>query len=370
MNTKETLELAAETAGVGTWLLSIPGRELQSSPKCKEIFGLTAANPFSYEDFVALLHPEDRGAVEAAVEDAIDPNGTGEYEIDYRIILPSGAVRWVGGKGKAFFEERDGKRVVVRFIGAVLDRTERRQTQDALIEVERLATTGRLAASIAHEIKNPLAAVMNLLYLIRFEPSETKRSEYIEQAEAELERVSDIASNTLRFYQDRAGPTSVDIGELTQSALSLLRGKILASKVKEEANIPGGILVTAVQGELRQVIVNLLGNALDAMPGGGRLILRARQFRNHRTGKLCVRLTIADTGTGMSRQVQSRIFEPFYTTKGSEGTGIGLWLSFEIMKKCGSSMRVRSAVGRGTVFQLSLIGVETEATESDPSLAR
>ena len=358
MKTRESLELAAETAGVGTWHLSIPGRELESSPKCKEVFGFSPEDPFTYEDFLALLHPDDRFTVEAAVEHALDPSGTGIYEIDYRIVRRDGAIRWVGGKGKAFFEERDGEWVVTRFIGTVLDRTERRKIQDALIEAERLATTGRLAASIAHEIRNPLAAVLNLLYLIRFEPSEEVRSGYIQVAETELARVSDIASNTLRFYQDRSGPTSFDIGELMQSALVLLRGKILASKVKVETKIPSGILVSAIQGEIRQVIVNLIGNALDAMPGGGRLILRTREFMNHRTGKLCVRVTIADTGYGMSREVQSRIFEAFYTTKGSAGNGLGLWLSLEIMKKCGSSMQVRSAVDRGTVFHLSLVGVE------------
>ena len=361
MKTKETLELAAETAGVGTWLLSIPGNELQSSAKCKEVSGLNPDDQFSYEDFLALLHPDDRPLVEAAIGHALDPNGTGIYEIDYRIIRSDGAVRWVGGKGKAVFEERDGARVVTRFIGTVLDRTERKKTQDALIEAERLAMTGRLAASIAHEIRNPLAAVINLLYLIRSETTEEGRSGYIQQAETELGRVADIASNTLRFYQDRTEPSSFDIGELMQSALSLLRGRILASRVSVEFIIPSGILVSAVEGELRQVIVNLIGNALDAMPESGRLILRVREFMNHRTGKLCVRVTIADTGHGMSREVQSRIFEAFYTTKGAAGNGLGLWLSLEIIKKCGSSMRVKSAVGRGTVFHLSLLGVDASS---------
>jgi signal transduction histidine kinase len=95
------------------------------------------------------------------------------------------------------------------------------------------------------------------------------------------------------------------------------------------------------------------------MPSGGRLILRIRRFVNHRTGKLCVRLTVADTGVGMDSEVLSRIFEAFYTTKGATGNGLGLWLSLEIMKKCGSSMQVKSAAGRGTVFHLSLEGIQS-----------
>jgi PAS domain S-box-containing protein len=224
--TKETLELAAETAAaLGTWLLSIPERELESSPKCKEVFCLAPEEQFRYEDFLALLHPDDRSTVEAAVDHAIDPSGSGIYEIDYRIIRHDGAVRWVGGKGRAFFEERNGEQVVTRFIGTVLDRTERKKIQDALIQAERLATTGRLVASIAHEIRNPPAAVLNLLYLIRMEVSEAERSGLIQQAENEPERISDLATNTLRSYQDRSGPASFDVGELLHSALLLLRGK-------------------------------------------------------------------------------------------------------------------------------------------------
>jgi PAS domain S-box-containing protein len=362
LNIEETLQLAAEASGVGTWHLVVLEGELHSSPRCKEIFGLSQEDQFRYEDFISSVHPDDRSLVETTVEQALDPKGTGLYELDYRINHPDGTVRWLGGKGKAFFEERDGERVATRFIGTVLDRTERRKVQDALIEAERLAVTGRLAAAIAHEIRSPLEAIQNLLYLLRSESSEAKRSEFIQQAESELSRVSDIATNTLGFYRDPAGTTSFDLDELTQGVLNLFRGRIASSKVIVEASLPRGtFFVSAPKGELRQVIANLVDNALDAMPGGGRLILRARQFVNHRTGKLCVRLTVADTGVGMSSEVLSRVFEAFYTTKGAAGNGLGLWLSLEIMKKCGSSMRVRSTLGRGTVFHLSLEGVEPHA---------
>jgi PAS domain S-box-containing protein len=361
---EETLQLAAETAGVGTWHLSLPESELRSSPKCKEIFGLSADAPFRYEDFLSAVHPDDRSLVDATVAHALDPKGTGLYELDYRVIHPNGNVRWVGGKGKAFFEERNGERSATRFIGTVIDRTERRKIQDALVEAEKLAVTGRLAASIAHEIRNPVDAVINLLYLLRSESSESRRAEYIEQAESELSRVSEIATNTLRFYRDPVGATTFDLGEIADTVINLYRGRIASSGIKMEAMLPRGVLVCAPQGQLRQVIANLVGNSLDAMPKGGRLILRIRKFQNRHTGKPCVRLTVADTGIGMSQEVQERVFEAFYTTKGAAGNGLGLWLSLEIIKKCGSSMRVRSAVGHGTVFELSLHGAEETVSDS------
>jgi signal transduction histidine kinase len=357
---EETLQLAAETAGVGTWHLFLAENELRSSPHCKEIFGVLPDAPFSYEDFLATVHPDDRSLVELSVTRALDPNGTGLYELDYRIVRSDGTIRWLGGKGRTFFEERDGQKVAIRFIGTVLDRTERRRIQEALIESEKLAVTGRLAASIAHEIRNPVGAVMNLLYLLRTEPSETRRSEYIQLAEGELSRVSEIATNTLRFNREPAGNTAFDLSELIETVITLFHARIAQKKVAVEADLPRNIFVSGPQGELRQVVANLVGNALDAMPRGGRLILRIRKFLNHRTGKPCVRLTVADTGVGMSAEVRSRLFEAFYTTKGAAGNGLGLWLSLEIMKKCGSSMHLRSAVGRGTVFHLSLVGAESQ----------
>lgn len=178
-----------------------------------------------------------------------------------------------------------------------------------------MAITGRLAASIAHEIRNPLDSATNLLYLLRSEPLETKRTEYIRRAEDALLRVSEIANNTLRFYHDPSGTTSFDIDELVQSIVMMFQGRISALQVKVETTLPRGIAVHMPQGELRQVIVNLIGNALDAMPHGGRLILRTRKFVNHHTGKPCVRLTVADTGYGMNPSVLARVFEAFYTTQ-------------------------------------------------------
>ena len=312
------------------------------------------------------MHEDERDLVHAVVQHAIDPAGDGVYETEFRVLHPRGEIRWIFVKGKAFFEDHGGRAVATRFIGTALDRTERKRSHEALIEAERFAVTGRLAASIAHEIRNPIDAVMNLLYLLEGEPSERARAEYILLAREELARVSDIATNTLRFYRDPAFVRDFDVGELTRSVLRLFHGRIALQRVQVEADLPSGLLVSAPEGELRQVCINLIDNALDAMAQGGRLVLRLREIYDYGTRQLRVRLTIADTGQGMPPGVLERIFEAFYSTKGDGGNGLGLWLSLEIMNKCGSSIKVKSAQGRGTVFHLSLIGTSVTATRPLP----
>jgi signal transduction histidine kinase len=221
------------------------------------------------------------------------------------------------------------------------------------MQAEQLATTGRLAASIAHEINNPLEAVTNLLYLLRDETDETARKEYLRTAESELARASEIAANTLRFYRDPKGLSRVGLGPLLQSVVGLFQGRLAIRGIELNLTCEEGVEVTASQGELRQVLVHLIGNALDAMPNGGRLLVRCRAFPraigNMEPG---AGICIADTGTGMSQELLGRVFEPFYTTKGSSGTGVGLWLSREIVRKYGFKLLVKSKVERGTVFSI------------------
>jgi signal transduction histidine kinase len=267
--------------------------------------------------------------------------------------LRSGELRWIAAKGKVFFEEIDGQLWATRFMGTLLDRTEFRRAQEALLQSERLAITGRLAASIAHEIQNPLESLTNLLYLLRDEKSLEQRAEYLAMAETEIAHLSEISLSTLEFCRDPVGIAPVDIAALVDSIVVVFRGRITGLQVCVQRELDPGVAVLAPQGELRQVLVNLISNALDAMPKGGRLILRARELTG-RTGEKCVRLSIADTGFGMAPDVVVRVFEAFYTTKGVSGTGIGLWLSQEIIKKCGSRIHVKSSQGRGTVFSMYL----------------
>ena len=242
---------------------------------------------------------------------------------------------------------------VTRWVGAILvDTTEQRRAEEALRRTEKLAATGRLAASIAHEINNPLESVMNLLFLIRQEDLAPEPARFAELAQQEVTRVSEITQQTLRFYRQSTLPVEARVGELLDSVLTLHTGRIQSLQVDLRRDYSGDLPLFCLAGELRQVFANLIGNSLDAMtPAGGRLIVRAR--RTNRRGTPGVRVTVADTGSGIATTALRHIFEPFFTTKESTGTGLGLWVSDQIIRKHHAVAHVRScASGRrtGTVF--------------------
>jgi signal transduction histidine kinase len=240
----------------------------------------------------------------------------------------------------------------------VEDITDRKRTEAALLRSEKLAAVGRLAASIAHEINNPLEAITNLLYLARSSDDLDACREYLSAAEAELHRASAITSQTLRFHKQSTRPLEVTSENLIENALGILRSRLLNAGVTVEKRHSVQRPVLCFDGEIRQVISNLLLNAVDAMhPAGGRLLLRSREGRDHATSRAGIVLTIADNGTGMSRETLAKIFEPFLTTKGAAGTGLGLWISKEIIERHRGYLHVRSSQrsGRsGTVFTLFL----------------
>ncbi len=251
----------------------------------------------------------------------------------------------------------------VRWVGIIVsETTERKQTEQALRRTEKLAATGRLAASIAHEINNPLEGVTNLLYLLRHHDSlDDEAKQYAEMAQHEVSRVSEITQQTLRFYKQSTLPVMVSLTELLESVLVLYQGKIHAAQVTVERRFrEPSAQVFGLSGELRQVFANLIGNAVDAMPSGGRILLDVRPSHDWRTGERGVRMTCADTGSGMEDSVKRRIFEPFFTTKEATGTGLGLWVSAEILVKHKARVHVRSMVRDplrqtgGTVFMLFL----------------
>jgi signal transduction histidine kinase len=240
---------------------------------------------------------------------------------------------------------------------ASLEITQQRKAELALIQSEKLAVVGRLASSIAHEINNPLESVTNLIYLAQVSDTLEQSRSYLNTAEIELRRAAAITSQTLRFHRQATSPQLMNVADLTDTVLSIYQGRINNAHVTIDRRSRTRRKVHCFDGEIRQVLSNLVGNALDVMPGGGRLILREREATNWRTGEPGVSITIADDASGMSPAVQARIFNPFFTTKGVTGTGLGLWVSKEIVERHRGLLNVRSSQSpahHGTAFTLFL----------------
>jgi PAS domain S-box-containing protein len=238
----------------------------------------------------------------------------------------------------------------------IADLTLQKKSEELLRRTEKLAVAGRFAAAVSHEINNPLEAITNCLYLVSTSEISADARNYLEMALTELHRVSQITIQTLRFHRASTRSAAVRLEDLIETVLTLLGNRMRAQKIELVRRFPGHPAINTHEGEIRQVVANLVGNAIDAMPTGGRLIVRAAYSRDWRCGEPGVVITVADTGIGMDPETSSRIFEPFFSTKGITGTGLGLWVSSEIAVNHRGSLRVRSRRSissrpGGTVFR-------------------
>ncbi|HEX7960060.1 MAG TPA: PAS domain S-box protein [Terriglobales bacterium] len=247
-----------------------------------------------------------------------------------------------------------------RVIGAakiVRNITENKKMERALRITERLATAGRLAATVAHEINNPLEAVTNLVYLAKRDlPDVNKASQRLELASRELDRVAHIARQTLGFYRDSSSPVHLNIGQALDDLLSLYEKRLEVRNINVVKQYEPSLEITALAGEVRQAFSNLISNSIDAMPSGGSLAIRARRSHEWRNSDVPgVRVTILDTGSGIEPRHRKNLFQPFFTTKADVGTGLGLWITRGIVEKHGGKIHVKSrtqAANHGTVFSI------------------
>lgn len=225
--------------------------------------------------------------------------------------------------------------------------------QEALIQSEKLAAAGRLSAAIAHELNNPLEAITNLLFLIETGagvPEDVRG--YAREGLSEMERLSHITRQSLGFYRELSTARTFNVSENVADTLSLYARRLSAKGIQTSTEYDGELMAFAIPGEIRQVVSNLIVNALDAMEHGGRL--EVRTFSSKR-GEVVI--SVRDNGGGMSEEIQSRIFEPFFTTKPGTGTGLGLWVSETIVRKHHGRLELESAQtgeGRGTRMSVVL----------------
>lgn len=234
----------------------------------------------------------------------------------------------------------------------------RKNAEGALIRSEKLASVGRMAAVLAHEINNPLAAVMGIIYLMQNTDNlPASLADYLEKADGELKRITHITRQTLGFYREALHLSTFHVAPLLDSVVDLLKSRIQSRKAIVDQQCEPNLEMTAMQGEVRQVISNLLLNSLDSIDSAGRVVLRASISTSSTDRSRRVRITISDNGQGVSESVLPQMFEPFFTTKGSIGNGLGLWVSKQIVDKHGGFIQVRTAtVGtqRGTTFSVVL----------------
>ncbi len=341
---RDRFAFATEAAGIGYWFCNLPFDRLIWDERVKEHFWLPPDAKVDIELFYARLHRDDRERTRQAIELAIAART--QYDIEYRTVSPEGRIKWIHALGRTAYDAA-GK--PVRFDGVTQEITALKEAEksrdratEALIQSERLALVGRLATTISHEINNPLAAVTNLLYLIEQSLTDAPTVRYVEMAQEEVGRISRIVTDTLRFSRRTEIPSWEHASQILDSALSIYDGRLRQSGITLRLDYAEADRLFCLSSELRQVFANLIANALDAMGRDGKLTVRMRPQPHARTGEAGLRISIADTGHGLNRDTLRRLFEPFVSTKGDRGTGLGLWVSREILDRHHATIRVRS----------------------------
>lgn len=236
------------------------------------------------------------------------------------------------------------------------DISTRKKMERTLVQSEKLAATGRMAATIAHEINNPLESLLNLVFLARENsPRDSEAYGYLRTAEKEIERISHIARQTLGYYRDTGAPGEVSLHDLFQDVLAVYQSKLSARKIAVEYKLEALPLVKASRGELIQVFSNIIANSIDAMERGGMLSIQATRTPDaERAG---AEIVIRDQGCGIPQENLARIFEPFFTTKNHLGNGIGLWVAKQLVEKHGGRITITSSTERGSSGTSVLVSI-------------
>jgi PAS domain S-box-containing protein len=326
-----------ETAPVGLVRLSRDLRYLAANPAYAEIIGIPL------DQIVGRPMSEVIGAdAFQEINSRVNRVMRGE-RVEYEALLPyrSGSrhvhVVWT--------PDVDGSNQTVGWIASVLDITEAKRAEEHLHKVEKLAAAGQLAASLAHEINNPLSSVINALYLLKGQPSLDEHARFlVNTAGTELQRVARIVKQSLSYYREGSTRQPMDLTALTEDSLQVFSEKIRHAGIEVTKRLTPDTIIVGFADEVRQIIDNLLLNAVEASTNGGRLIVCVRPSRDWRNlVQPGARLTIADTGNGIPSESIARVFEPFFTTKPEKGTGLGLWVVRGILAKHGGQIRIRSS---------------------------
>jgi PAS domain S-box-containing protein len=331
------LHLHLDGANVGLFEWDVATNKSQWSTGFYRMHGLEPNGSASYEVWRSQLHPDDQNRVEADIKRAIEQADS--VDTDYRIVQPGGELRWTLLQARV---KRDAEGNPIAMSGYCGDITRRKLADAALLESEKLAIAGRMSAALAHEINNPLEAAYNLLYLARG-GAQGEQADFLDQAVEQLQRVSEISHQTLKFVRP-APPRMVKVGEVVLSTLRLLAPKLSIAAVDPITDLTESCELMCSPGELQQVLTNILNNAAEASRDRRKVTIRVRHsFDWTNPATPGVRITLADTGPGMTPETLRRLREPFYTTKDGTGTGLGMWVVQELVAKLKGRISIRSS---------------------------
>jgi PAS domain S-box-containing protein len=298
--------------------------------------------------WAAALHPEDRQRMIDEVREAVlDPRPHGNKARLWH--ASSGSYRHCTVRAVPMIDDEGS---VLEWVGVIADVHNQTLAEEQLRRTEQLAMAGRLAATVAHEINNPLESVTNLIYLAQqAENLNAETKEYLQTASDEMQRAAQIVRQTLGFYRESASPKDADIGEIARGVLHLYRRNFLSKEIDVTEEIDAGCVACVVPGEIRQVIANLIANAIDASSLGSSMRVAVK------CGIETIEIDIADKGSGIAEEHLGRLFEPFFTTKKDLGTGLGLWVSRGLIEKHRGALTLETKTGaedHGTTFRIVL----------------
>jgi len=360
--TAERLRQALEAAQLGTWTWDRATDLLDLDERAGLLFHAEPHVPITRTALrKRVVATEDQAYTAETLQKFLETGGI--YSAEYRVESVDGIQTWLSASGNATFAPNTTD--IIGMVGTVQDITSRKTQETALRQSEKLAATGRLAATIAHEINNPLEAVTNLIYLSRTDPDVPEPvQQLLETADTELARVAQIAQQTLGFYRDTTRPVEIKLNDLLHSVVDLFERKMVSRKISCTLDLEPDLCINGLQGEIRQVFSNLIVNAIDAFTFSpalkpGRIHIRGRHLRGLPPlsgSDAAVSIVICDEGTGIPASARARIFSPFFTTKLSVGTGLGLWVTRGFVEKQGGSItyRTRTTDPTGTIFRVVL----------------
>jgi two-component system cell cycle sensor histidine kinase/response regulator CckA len=360
--TEERTNYALNAAHMAVWELDLLTRQITSSETMAPLFGLDADEEVATLDAgFALVHADDRRMVEEHVARAAHEGS--DLQMEFRAPWPSGEIHWLAVRGRVL---RDATGRPSRLLGILTDVSERKSLEGQLRQAQKLEAVGLLAGGIAHDFNNILSVILSCSeFLLEEMGAKSPLRTDVEEIRKAGKRAADLTKQILAFSRQQVlAPKILDLNEVLE-AVSKMLARVVGEDIELEMRLATDLdKVKADPGQIEQVIMNLVVNARDAMPQGGRLTIETANVRLDAAdgeGALRigpgrhVRIAVGDSGVGMDPSTQARIFEPFFTTKElGKGTGLGLATVFGIVQQSGGTIRVQSEVNVGTTFEIYL----------------